>query len=85
LRKQSSNKNQNINKSQNHNQAKERIEQGLIQLIASEAHNLGNEVINKSGDWYDETSQNGGEELGEGFKSNKKAKIVLYVLKTTKM
>jgi hypothetical protein len=35
--KHSSNNNQNINKSQNHNEAKERIEQGLIQQAESKA------------------------------------------------
>jgi hypothetical protein len=72
--KKSSNKNQNINKSQNHNQAKERMKQGFIQQVQSEAQSLGKEVTNKSGDWYDQTSQNGKEDLGERFKSNKKAK-----------
>jgi hypothetical protein len=35
---ESSDKDQNIYKSRNHNQAKERIEQGLIQQVESEAH-----------------------------------------------
>jgi hypothetical protein len=48
--KQSNNKNQNINKSQNHNQAKKRIEQGLIKHVESGAQSLGNEVTNKSSD-----------------------------------
>jgi hypothetical protein len=35
---------------------------------------MGNEVTNKSCDWYDQTSQNGREDLGECFKSNEKGK-----------
>jgi hypothetical protein len=58
--KHSSDRDQNINKSRNHNQAKERIEQGSIQQVESEAQHLENESIN-----------NGKEDLGEGFKSNK--------------
>jgi hypothetical protein len=56
--KQSSNNNPNINKLQNHNQTKKSIEQSLIKQAESEAQSLGNEVTNKSGDWYDQTSQN---------------------------
>jgi hypothetical protein len=82
--KQSSNKNQNINKSQNHNQAKERTEQGLIQQVQSEPQSMGNEVTNKSGNRYDQTSQNEREDLGECFKSNKKGKVMSYILKSTK-
>jgi hypothetical protein len=62
--KQSSNKNQNTNKSQNHNQVKERIEQGLIQHVESEAQNLESEG-----------TSNGREQLGEIFKSNEKGKF----------
>jgi hypothetical protein len=72
--KQSTNKNRSINKSQNHNQAKERIEQGLIQQVDSEAQSLGNEVTDESGSRYDQSSQNEREDLGERFKSNKKGK-----------
>jgi hypothetical protein len=81
--KQGTNKIQNINKSLNHNQAKEIIEQGLIQQVESEAQSLGNEVTNKSGNRYDQTSQNGRVDLGERFKS-KEEKIMIYVLKSTK-
>jgi hypothetical protein len=49
--------------------------QGLIQQVESEAQSLGNEVTNKSGDWYDQTNQHGMEDLRESFKSNKKMKI----------
>jgi hypothetical protein len=35
---------------------------------------LGKEGTYKPGDWYDQTSQNGREDLGEYFKSNKKGK-----------
>jgi hypothetical protein len=61
--KQSSGRHQNVNKSRNHNQAKERIEQGSIQQVESEAH-LGNEGIN-----------NGKEDVGEDFKSNRNGKF----------
>jgi predicted metal-dependent hydrolase len=70
--KQNSNKNQNINKSQNNNQAKKRVEEEVIQQVESEAQNLGNKVTKKSGDRYDQISQNGKKDLGECFKSNKK-------------
>jgi hypothetical protein len=46
-----------------HNQVKERIEQGSIQQVESEAH-LGNEGTN-----------NKKEDLGEGFKSNRNEKF----------
>jgi hypothetical protein len=59
--KHNSNRDQNINKSQIHNQAKERIEQGSIQQVESEAQNLGNDG-----------TINGTEDLGEGLKTNKK-------------
>jgi hypothetical protein len=62
--KQSSDGDQNINKSRDHNQAKERIEQGLIQQVESEAQHLGNEGTN-----------NGKEDLGEGFKSSRNGKF----------
>jgi hypothetical protein len=39
--KQGSNRDQNTKKSWNHNQAEERIEQGSIQQVESEAQNLG--------------------------------------------
>jgi hypothetical protein len=64
---QNSNKNQNINKSQIHNQAK-----GTIGQVESEVQSLGDEVTNKSGYWCGQTSQNGKENLGENFESNKK-------------
>jgi hypothetical protein len=38
--KQSSDRDQNTNKSRNHNQAKEKIEQGPIQQVETEAQNL---------------------------------------------
>jgi hypothetical protein len=82
--KQNCNKNQNIYISQNLNQSTERIEQGLIQQVESEAQSLGNEFTNKSNYWYDQTSQNGREDLEESFKSNKKETITAYVLKFTK-
>jgi hypothetical protein len=62
--KQGSDRDQNINKSQNHNQVKERIEQGSIQQVESEAQHLGNEGTN-----------NGKEDRGEGFKSNRNGKF----------
>jgi hypothetical protein len=52
--------------------------------VESEAQSLGNEVTNKPGDRYDQTSQNGSEDLGECFKSNKKGKIMTYVSTSTK-
>jgi hypothetical protein len=72
-----------MNKSQNHDQANGRIQQRLIQQEESEAQSLGNEGTNKSSDRYGHTSQNGREDLGECFKSNKKEKIITYVLKST--
>jgi hypothetical protein len=57
--KQGSDRDQNINKSRNHNQAKERIEQ-----VESEAQHLGNGGTN-----------NGKEDLGEGFMSNRNGKF----------
>jgi hypothetical protein len=62
--KQSSDRDQVVNTSRNHNQAKERTEQGSIQLAESEAQNLGNESTN-----------NGKEDVGEGFKSNRNGKF----------
>jgi hypothetical protein len=62
--KQSSDKDQNINKSRNNNQAKERIEQGSIQQAESKAQSLGHEGTN-----------NGKEDLGEGFKSSRNGKF----------
>jgi hypothetical protein len=38
---------------------------GLIQQVKSEAQSVGNEIINKSDDRYDQTSQNDREDLGE--------------------
>jgi hypothetical protein len=58
--KQSSDRDRNVNKSQIHSQAKERVEEGSIQQVESEAQNLGNDTIN------------GKEDLGEGLKSDKK-------------
>jgi hypothetical protein len=43
--KQSSDRDQNVNKAQIHNQAKERVEEGSIQQVESEAQNLGNDTI----------------------------------------
>jgi hypothetical protein len=68
-----------VNKSQNHNQAKERTEQGLIQQVEPEAQSLGSEVTSKSGNWYDQTSQNGREDFGESFKGNKKGPLNIHL------
>jgi hypothetical protein len=56
---------------------KERTQQGLIQEVQSEAQSLGNEVTNKTSDRYDQTCQNGTDDLGESFKSNKQGKYDL--------
>jgi hypothetical protein len=61
---QSSDRDQSINKSWNHNQANERIEQGSIQRVESEAQHLGNDGTN-----------NGNEDVGERFKSNRNGKF----------
>jgi hypothetical protein len=45
---------------------------------------MGNGVTNKSGSQYGQASQNGREDIGERFKSNRKKKIITYVLKSTK-
>jgi hypothetical protein len=48
---------------------------------------VGYEVTNKSGDWYDQTSQNGREYLGEAFKKEREKQeeiIMTYILKFTK-
>jgi hypothetical protein len=45
---------------------------------------LENEVTNKLSDWFEQTSQNGREDLGESFRSKKKGKIMAYVLIFTK-
>jgi hypothetical protein len=55
---------QNLNESQNHNEAKERTEEGTIQQVGSKAQNQGNEGTN-----------NGKQELEEGFKSNRNGKF----------
>jgi hypothetical protein len=62
--KQSNDRDQNINKSRNHNQAKERLEQESIQRVESEAQHLGNEGTN-----------NGKEDVGEGFMCNRNGKF----------
>jgi hypothetical protein len=62
--KQSSDRDQNINKSRNHNQAKERIEQGSIEQVEPEAQHLGNEGTN-----------NGKEDLEEGFRYTRNGKF----------
>jgi hypothetical protein len=56
---------------QNYNQTKGSIEQGLIEQAESEAQSLKNEVTSKSGDCYDQTSQNGRKDLEESFKKGR--------------
>jgi hypothetical protein len=62
--KHSTNTHQNLNESRNRNEAKERTEEVRIQQVESEAQNLGNKGTN-----------NGKEDLGEGFMSNRNGKI----------
>jgi hypothetical protein len=62
--KQSGDRGQNVNKSHIHNQAKDRVEEGSVQQIESEAPNLRNDKIN------------GKEELGEVLKSDKKGNLI---------
>jgi hypothetical protein len=62
--KQSSHRHQNLIESQDHNEAKERTDEGTIQQAESEAQNQGNEGTN-----------NGKEDLEEGFKSNRNGKF----------
>jgi hypothetical protein len=53
-------------------------------MVQSEEQSLRNEITNKSGDLDGQTSQNGRDDLGKSFKSNKKGKIKTYILKFTK-
>jgi hypothetical protein len=62
--KQRNDRDKNINISRNYNPAKERTKQASIQQVESEAQNLGEEGTN-----------NGTEDLGEGFKSNRNEKF----------